>query len=454
MALLCLAGLTFALPLHAAEIVPEPVSGPESGSEVEAEPEGVPAIATSEQVITAIRFTGNRITREQILRQEILVKEGDIADPLLIDRSRQAIMDLGLFTSVRAWLEPQEQGSVLVFAVKEKFYILPVPKLNRDDENNFSLGAELSLDNLAGLNQQLKLRYETEEADAVSGGELTTYTLSYSYPRMFGSAWLLSTELNQTRSPAEVLTGSVVTSLYETEARSASLQLSRWLNLRGPSRGWQAGGGVVWRRNTYEYRSGAPTDTFIDATAVGISLQTQFLDVRDFLYSRSGEHYGYAGEFGEPAIGSDSHYTRHELFYRRYFLLTGRSHENIDLQLRLGLSSGEMFPGETYAYTLGGNKSLRGFDSASFAGNTFIVLNAQYLRPLFGYPMFRGVLFVDIGNAYPSNTEMHLGDLHWDVGLGLRLRLKSFVKIDLRVDVAYAYETGEVTVFAGTKEMF
>jgi len=39
-------------------------------------------------------------------------------------------------------------------------------------------------------------------------------------------------------------------------------------------------------------------------------------------------------------------------------------------------------------------------------------------------------------------------------GIGLRLRLKSFVKIDLRVDVAYAYDTGEYKVFAGTKEIF
>ena len=64
------------------------------------------------------------------------------------------------------------------------------------------------------------------------------------------------------------------------------------------------------------------------------------------------------------------------------------------------------------------------------------------------------MLFLDVGNAYPSNTEMHLGDLKWDVGIGFRLRLKSFVKIDLRVDAAYSYDTGEWKYFAGTKEVF
>jgi len=66
----------------------------------------------------------------------------------------------------------------------------------------------------------------------------------------------------------------------------------------------------------------------------------------------------------------------------------------------------------------------------------------------------RGALFLDIGNAYPSNEKINLGDLKWDVGIGFRLRLKSFVKIDLRVDVAYSYDTGEYKVFAGTKEVF
>jgi outer membrane protein assembly factor BamA len=113
-----------------------------------------------------------------------------------------------------------------------------------------------------------------------------------------------------------------------------------------------------------------------------------------------------------------------------------------------------MFPTDNYAYALGGNKNLRGYDSSSFTGNAFVLLNVQYLRPLFGYKPLRGVVFVDIGNTYPSNREITLGKLHSDIGVGLRFRLKSFVKIDLRVDAAYAHETGEWTYFAGTKEMF
>ena len=415
---------------------------------------GEPAGSTAAPVITAIEFTGNRVTNPKILRYEILVKEGDIADPALIERSRQAIMDLGLFVSVDASVEQRDDGVVLHFVVKEKYYILPVPKLNRDDDNNISLGAEISFDNLAGLNQQLKLRYETEDAPGLSGGKLETNTLSFNYPRMFGSPYAFGAAIDQTHMPAEVVTGTTVTSLYQLEAWTASLQLSRWLAPRGPSRGWQVGAGLVWRRNGYDYVSGVPTDTFQDGRAVGISVLGQFLDVHDYLFSRRGKEYGYVGEYGAPVLGSDTLYTRHELFYRRYILLEGRPHENLEYQGRLGLSSGDIFAGSGYAYSLGGSKTLRAYDTGSFLGNSFILFNLQYLRPFFDYYPLRGALFLDIGNAYPSNEKIDLGDLKWDVGIGLRLRLKSFVKIDLRVDVAYAYDTGEYKVFAGTKEIF
>ena len=418
------------------------------------EENGPPAIAATLNVITRIEFVGNRVTQPKILLQEMLVKEGDIADPALIERSRQAIMDLGLFVAVQAVVEPGSDGSVLRIILKEKYYILPVPKLNRDEQNNFSLGAEIELDNLAGLNQQLKLKYETDNAEGLSGGQIDTHSISYNYPRVLGSPYLFRTDVSEQRQPVEVVTGSVLNSLYEKEAWTASLQVSRWINRTGPSRGWQAGAGIVWRRNTYDFVSGTTTDAFQDAQAVGFTVLGQYIDVHDYLFSRQGMEYGYNGEYGAPVLGSDSQYTRHEFFYRKYILLEGRPHENIDFQARLGLSSGDIFPDDIFAYSIGGNRTLRGYDSGSFSGNAFVQFNVQYLRPFFGYYPLRGALFLDIGNAYPNNETINLGDLKWNVGIGLRLRLKSFVKIDLRVDASYTYDTREYKFFAGTREVF
>jgi len=411
--------------------------------------EAPPAVAARSDIIQSILFHGNRVTKEKILLQEMLVAVGDVADPERIERSRQAIMNLGLFTSVRAQVDSGPDGSIVNIHVKEKYYILPVPKLNRDDENKISYGAEVTVDNLNGLNQQLKVRYETEKAETVTDGQIDTYVMSFIYPRIVGSAWAFSAESTLTRQPVENLS-----SVYELDSWAASVRFSRWLNLRGPSRGWLIGSGVVWRQNSYEYRAGPETDAFVSASAVGVPASIQFIDVDDYLFSRKGVDYGYAGEYGAPILGSDTHYNRHELYYRRYFLIPGLAHQNIDTQFKLGLSSGNQFPNESAAYSLGGSKTLRAYKTGSVAGNAYTLINAQYLAPLFGYKPLRGVVFVDVGNAYPSNTELHLGKVLWDVGVGLRLRLKSFVKIDLRVDAAWNPDTGETRVFAGTRDVF
>lgn len=433
--LLAIAGLVLWLPM--------------AGAQDDENQEGRVSMASRGELIQAIEFHGNEVTRRRILLQEMLIQVGDVADPVLIERSRQAIMNLGLFKSVESEVEHREDGVVLHFHVKEKYYFLPVPKLNRDEYNNISYGAEITADNLFGLNQNMKVRYETEDAETVVDGEIVNYLLSYNYPRILGGAWSLGAEMVLLRQPVESSN-----SVYEQDAWSTSFRLSRWLNLRGPSRGWQIGSGMVWRQNTYEYRAGPPTSTYIDANAVGVPLSVQFIDVNDHLFSRSGVDYGYIGELGAQILGSDSHYNRHELYYRRYFLLAGRPHQNIDLQWKMGFSSGELFPGEIYAYTLGGSKSMRAYERNTINGNAYFLINLQYLTPVFGYKPLRLVAFTDIGNAYPSNTEMHLGKVLWDVGVGFRLRLKSFVKIDLRVDAAWNPETGDTKVFAGTKDIF
>lgn len=421
-----------------------------------------PSPAESLPVLRAIEFIGNRVTREQILRQEMLVKEGDPADPSRIEQSRQAIMNLGLFVSVRVQIRPVDDGVVLILILKEKYYILPVPKLNRDDDNNFTLGAELTVDNLGGYNQQLKLRYETEEASAVAGGEFVAYLFSYSYPRIFGGPWQLQTEFTQETGPVDGKLNNQETWLYEKQDRAVKALISRWFKKTGPSAGWQSGGGLIWRRNVYDFIECYATvplpcpvpGAFLDSTAVAVLATLTYANVSDYLYSRQGTEYGYNGEYGSMTLGSDTRYTRHELFWKYYYLFDGRPHENLETQFRLGLSSGNMYLSDEYAYALGGNRSLRAYESSAATGNAYFLLNLQYLRPFFGYYPLRGAIFLDIGNTYPSNERMHLGKVLWDVGAGLRFRLKSFVKIDLRLDFAYSLDTGETRTFLGTKELF
>ena len=126
-----------------------------------------------------------------------------------------------------------------------------------------------------------------------------------------------------------------------------------------------------------------------------------------------------------------------------------RPHHNLDVQLQLGLSSDRVFNED--AYSLGGSGLAARLQGRQFQGNAYALANIEYLAPLFGYYPFRGVLFADVGNTYPSNRDIDLTDLKSSAGLGLRWKIKSFVKLDLRVDVAYAFDTGETRVYAGAR---
>ena len=52
-----------------------------------------------------IRYVGNDVTQESVLDREIYIHEGDIVNENVIEKSRQAIMNLGIFKTVKYYLE-------------------------------------------------------------------------------------------------------------------------------------------------------------------------------------------------------------------------------------------------------------------------------------------------------------------------------------------------------------
>jgi len=413
----------------------------------------VPAAATLQPTIVAIEISGNDTTRRRVILQEMLVKPGEPADPVRIAQSRQAIMNLGLFRSVDTELLPAAGGQVLKVIVREKHYFLPLPRLDRNSDGDITYGFDVRADNLGGLNQRLKLSRKTKNYGDNSGTERST-SLDYSYPRMFGTAYQLDVSANRAHLPDVTLTDatSATTGTYSHRSAEAKVALSRWLNVRGPSRGWRFGGGMIWRRQQYEPLSGVAVPGRYAGDTYGVLASVSYYDVRDLLFTRAGVSYGYDLEAGGQFTGSDYAYLRHTLYYRRYMPVSSLPYRNINVNLQLGLSTGRLFNGDAFA--LGGADSLRGYESSVISGKAFVLANVEYLTPIFGQRALRGAMFVDVGNAYPENRAVDLTDLHVGGGLGLRWKLKTFVNVDLRLDVAYANRLDGIKVYAGTKAPF
>jgi hypothetical protein len=70
------------------------------------------------------------------------------------------------------------------------------------------------------------------------------------------------------------------------------------------------------------------------------------------------------------------------------------------------------------------------------------------------WPSLRTAFFTDIGRAFEDYTQVNNHDWQQTFGLGLRWKLKSYVKTDLNIDYAYAPDSGFSKIYASTSLIF
>lgn len=408
-------------------------------------------VPESQPIITEIRFTGNKVTSPRILRQEMLIKEGDVVDREKIDASRQAIMDLGLFNEVEATLLPVAGGQALKITVDEKLYILPIPKLDRNADGEVSYGAQIRWDNIAGLNQRLRATYEIQKGCCANQKSPTELSVEYQYPRWAGTDYGLKLDLTYIRGPASKSENGVKIAESWAASDSFGIGVNHWLG-SGPSTGWNAGIGWKWSMQHFNHVAGDPA-IFVDSKSESIGLGVSYSRVHDYLYSRSGMDYGYEFSVGPTWLGSDKTFSSNQLYYRHYFPVGDIKHQNIDFQMRLGGAGGSL-PAGGDPYSLGGSRDLRAYEKGVFTGKSFFSANVEYLRPMFGHAPLRSVLFYDVGNTYPDNRVIDVQNLESAVGFGVRYRVKWFVDLQIRADYAKALGQASHKLYIGTRSTF
>lgn len=408
-----------------------------------------------DHLIEDIRFSGNLKTQPRIMLQEISLRIGEPFSSSTIKKSKQAIMDLGLFSSVSSKIYPGKSGTIIEFIVIEKYYLIPLPTLERTADGEIKYGGNLRVDNIAGLNQTVKFNYEAQQSCCNDKRTIHSLDGSYYYPRLMGSYYGLRLSAGQSQTP-------LIT--YDTEGNEYAehklfynrfrLGLTRWLTRdEGPSLGWHAGISSFWQRQSFAQESG-PALSYDNATAVGLTGIMGYTRVHNHIYSRSGMQYGLISEQGLVFMGSDSRYTRHQFYYRNYIPLGPISkHINLNIQTRFGISSGQI-PVSNYAYTLGGSDDLRGYDKNDIRGQSYFVQNIELLVPLFGHLPARGLLFTDFGNAYKNNRMIDADDIESSFGLGIRYKFKTFVNLQLRADISYATGPERPKFYVGSKSTF
>jgi len=406
-------------------------------------------VVYSAPIIGSIRYEGNDVSQPDMLNREIFIAEGDAFDETLVEKSRQAIMNLELYKSVSYRLEPvapavsidKAQAVDVIFSLSEKYYVLLIPRARINDEDK-KVGLQLLWNNVWGMNHEMELLYESRGSEL--GVEQKRQLLRYDYPNVNNSPYSLYFEL--------VDINDVDTTEIEALDRQDQifrLAGSRWLNDQGRNRGWFAGASVFLQHRQNTLLSDQSVD-YTDAVVLGMDIG--YADVSQYEYNRGGKAYGYTLDWSHDSLGSDSQFTKHVFYYRSYYRFDSRPLSNLNVQTRLGHSNNYIL-GNT-AFGLGGSSDLRGYENDRFNGNSMLLTNIEYVFPYESHPLLRYVTFIDLGNTYDELRDIFHRQLHVGAGFGLRWKIKSFVRVDLRVDIGYGFSDEDYHVSFGTRHAF
>ena len=391
--------------------------------------------------IVSIEFVGNEVTQPRVMLREISVSPGDPADPAQIERSRQAIQDLGLFRSVEVSQTPAADGVILVFEVREKLYFLPLPRLDAKDSGEYAYGAQLRWANVRGLNEDLRVSLEQRDRKESGVGEEINASASYSMPQFRDTRNNLGFGVGYTTRPVENDAGAD----YRERFLSTQALISRSLSEGSPNQGWSVGAGLLWQNQDTSGAFAEPA--YGMATAPVLTLG--FRDLHFRRYSDVGTRFSTRLEVATPDLGSDYDYVYYGLSAARFIAVGTRAHQSLHLLAELGAQHGGGSP-DNDRFGLGGSSSLRGYENDFIEGDAYYRLAAEFLRPV-GWDWLRAFMVLEAGNAFLKPEDASLRRVRTSLGFGLRARIDWFVDVELDVGYAFALDdTGEGgRVFAG-----
>ena len=108
-------------------------------------------ISLCAEAILSIRIIGNQYTKEHVILREIQHPVPGELDESVLEKDRNRVYNLGLFSSVDITV----QNSVYTVTVVETYRYIPFPMLDYDEGKGFSYGGGIAYINFRGLNEKL-----------------------------------------------------------------------------------------------------------------------------------------------------------------------------------------------------------------------------------------------------------------------------------------------------------
>ena len=399
-----------------------------------------------QSIVAGIEVKGNRRTSERLVRGQVELQPSQPLDLAMLASSRRNLYDTGAFSIADITREDAESEVVaspgasaseatdtgnqklvhLNVSVREVQPVQLRYGLSYDTEGGLGGIVNLSINNVLGRARVFGMqgRYDSEIHD---GRVYVSQPSLRSWPRKTTASVYFREDLNP---PTEQ------TDPFDISRQGASIQQEAHFRKV-----------YVW---SYGYRYELAT-TLEPSLGVGATETVRVTpltgtitrETRDEVLDASkGTLLSQAFAYSPSWLGSDRPYFKYYGQYFHYFPLrsdTSKPFTNEILRPRLVFATGariglaQGLGGEvptSERFYAGGSTTLRGFEQNAVGpvgannvpagGNVSLVLNNELRLPL--ARIVDGVVFLDVGNVYPTIKEFSLTDLRESAGVGIRLR--------------------------------
>ena len=419
--------------------------------------------------IRLVTISGNRNTREKVIRRELSVHEGERVRASALRRTRDAVSRLGLFEDVGVDFAPADSSDVdVLLRVKEKQVGTASAGAGFTNESGVTGFLELSHNNVNGSGQSLSLHLER-------GGKRENYSLSFTEPWFRDTPTLLGFSIFNTEYEREP---------YREKRVGGSGRIGRPLPWPDYTRGSLA---YSLERVKVESLGGATLTPLTpggappvqDGVRSAVEIGFLRLTTDNPFYPTRGTRLATTDEFAGGPFGGSMNFHKHRYEGRVYFpslvrrvttmlrarvgLLGEYGDQNLNVpdyetfRLGGGTTPDPLRGYEDYSVVPGKFNYLRldstlvtikgsaGQDSSYYAkglshirfpgGRTMLSFTIEQQFPVM-HPL-HAVVFADAGNVWDLWQEIKPFDLKASLGAGIRMEIPMLGNIGF--DYAYGF---------------
>ncbi len=367
--------------------------------------------------VNRVEVQGNYESRDYVIRRELRLQEGELANQREIDRSKTRVFNLGYYQDVSIEPFPSEGKSWdFVARVRERF------------TGQFSIG--LGYNQVTGVSGFISLR----KGNFLGTGDIAGISLSYgskykdnslSYTRK----WFLNQPIDLTGS---VYDRRIEYTTYTVERTGIDLVFSREF-----AEFWKASAGVSLQRVRYKDISPDASPLIKEEAGTRQSRKLIFgltRDTRDnYLFPSSGSLTELGYSVAVPVLGGNEKFNRitlsHQQFFKDRWLDTGLIFSFKGLLGLVEPYGGKRVPLDE-RFFVGGDFTIRGY-KYGYAGpidpNTKdpigskkqLILSAEANYPLYKNILY-GAVFYDTGLGFDDWNQLKPQNLRGGYGVGIR----------------------------------